>query len=69
MLFKVMPRRSAADVNRELDEIGSHSNAFTSEEHTVYYATVLPEYQERAVDLRADILRPSLREEDFKTEK
>lgn len=69
MVFKGTPRRSAADVNRELDEIGSHSNAFTSEEHTVYYATVLPEYQERALDLLADILRPSLREADFETEK
>ncbi|MFM2096341.1 MAG: Protease 3 precursor, partial [Planctomycetota bacterium] len=26
MAFKGTPRRSAADVNRELDEIGSHSN-------------------------------------------
>jgi predicted Zn-dependent peptidase len=69
MVFKGTPRRSAVDVNRELDEIGSHSNAFTSEEHTVYYATVLPEFQTRAVDLLADILRPSLREADFDTEK
>ena len=53
MVFKGTPRRSAADVNRELDEIGSHSNAFTSEEQTVYYATVLPEYQAQALDLLA----------------
>ncbi len=69
MVFKGTPRRSAADVNRELDEIGSHSNAFTSEEQTVYYATVLPEFQARAIDLLSDILRPSLREADFETEK
>lgn len=50
MTFKGTPRRSAADVNRELDEIGSNSNAFTSEEQTVYYATVLPEYQGHALD-------------------
>ena len=36
MTFKGTPRRSAADVNRELDELGAHSNAYTSEEHTVY---------------------------------
>ena len=42
------PPVSAADVNRELDEMGAHSNAFTSEEQTVYYVTVLPEYQDRA---------------------
>ena len=69
MVFKGTPRRSAADVNRELDELGSHSNAFTSEEQTVYYATVLPEYQSDVIDLLADIMRPSLREEDFSTEK
>ena len=69
MTFKGTPRRSAADVNRELDEIGSHSNAYTSEEQTVYYATVLPEYQDPALDILADILRPSLQQEDFDTEK
>lgn len=69
MVFKGTSRRSADDVNRELDELGSHSNAYTSEEQTVYYATVLPEFQDRAVELLSDILRPALREEDFNTEK
>lgn len=69
MVFKGTGRRSAADVNRELDEIGSHSNAYTSEEQTVYHATVLPEYQSRITELLADILRPALREDDFRTEK
>ena len=69
MVFKGTPTRSADDVNRDFDEMGAHYNAFTSEEKTVYYAAVLPEYQEPAVELLADILRPSLREEDFNTEK
>jgi predicted Zn-dependent peptidase len=69
MTFKGTPRRSADAVNRELDELGAHSNAYTSEEHTVYYATVLPEYRRATLDLLADILRPSLRQEDFDTEK
>ena len=69
MMFKGTPTRSADDVNREFDEMGAHYNAFTSEEHTVYYAAVLPEYQTSAVELLADIIRPSLREEDFTTEK
>jgi len=69
MAFKGTPTRSAADVNRELDEMGAHSNAFTSEEQTVYYITVLPEYQERALDLLSDIMRPSLRPTDFEMEK
>lgn len=69
MVFKGTPTRSAEDVNRELDEIGSQSNAFTSEEHTVYYARVLPENQSRATELLSDIMRPSLRDEDFDMEK
>ena len=69
MGFKGTPRRSADDVNREFDEIGAHYNAFTSEESTVYYASVLPEYQEASVDLLADIMRPSLRQDDFDMEK
>jgi predicted Zn-dependent peptidase len=69
MAFKGTPTRSAADVNRELDEIGSMSNAYTTEEQTVYYAAFLPEYQDRAVELLSDILRPSLREDDFAMEK
>jgi predicted Zn-dependent peptidase len=69
MAFKGTSRRTAAEVNRELDEIGSHANAFTSEEQTVYYVTVLPEYAERAIDLLADMMRPALTEQDFELEK
>jgi predicted Zn-dependent peptidase len=69
MCFKGTPRRSADDVNREFDEIGAHYNAFTSEECTVYYASVLPEYQESSIDILADIMRPSLRQDDFDLEK
>lgn len=69
MLFKGTARRSAADVNRELDEIGSHANAYTSEDRTVYYANILPEYQERALDILSDMMRPALREDDFEMEK
>ena len=69
MLFKGTARRTADDVNREFDEMGAHYNAFTSEEKTVYYAAVLPEYQGHALELLADIMRPALRETDFVTEK
>src|SRR5436309_620388 len=69
MVFKGTPRRSADDVNRDFDRIGAHYNAYTSEENTVFYAAILPEYLPQAVDLLADILRPSLRVEDFDMEK
>src|SRR6202171_2454823 len=69
MVFKGTPRRSAFDVNRDFDKIGASYNAFTSEENTVFYAAILPEYVPQAVDILADILRPSLRGDDFDMEK
>ena len=69
MVFKGTPRRTALDVNRDFDKIGADYNAFTSEENTVFHAAVLPEYLPQAVDILADILRPSLRAEDFNMEK
>jgi predicted Zn-dependent peptidase len=69
MLFKGTPRRTALDVNLDFDRIGANYNAYTSEEITCYYAAVLPEYLPQATDILADILRPSLRDDDFATEK
>jgi predicted Zn-dependent peptidase len=69
MVFKGTPRRSAFDVNRDFDAIGADYNAFTSEENTVFYGAVLPEYLPQLSDILADILRPSLRLEDFTVEK
>jgi predicted Zn-dependent peptidase len=69
MAFKGTATRSADDVNREFDEMGAQYNAYTGEEHTVFFAAVLPEQQDRVVGLLADILRPALRKEDFDTEK
>jgi len=69
MMFKGTDRRSAFQVNLDFDEMGANYNAFTSEENTVYYGAVLPEFQTRLLDLLADILRPALRQEDFDLEK
>ena len=69
MAFKGTAHRTAAEVNQQLDQIGSHSNASTSEEQTIYYAAMLPEYQQTAVEILSDMMRPALRPEDFDTEK
>ena len=69
MMFKGTERRSADDVNREFDEMGARYNAFTSQENTVYYGNVLPEFLPGIVDLLADMMRPSLRQDDFDVEK
>ncbi|MBN1942865.1 MAG: insulinase family protein [Phycisphaerae bacterium] len=69
MVFKGTDRRTALDVNLEFDRMGAQYNAFTGEETTVYFAAVLPEFQAACLDLLCDILRPSLRQEDFDVEK
>ena len=69
MAFKGTATRSGDELNRQLDEIGSHANAYTSEEQTVYFASFLPEYQDRALELLSDMMRPALRDDDFDTEK
>ncbi len=69
MTFKGTPTRTSEQVNQELDALGAFSNAMTSKETTIYYTALLPEYVEKAMELLADILRPSLRTKDFETEK
>lgn len=69
MVFKGTPRRTAEEVNLILDELGSNSNARTSEESTIYHAAVLPEYQSDIVEILTDLMRPSLRTDDFEMEK
>src|SRR5688500_16263200 len=49
--------------------MGARYNAFTSQEMTAYYANVLPEFTEKAVEHLSHLLRPAIRNEDFTTEK
>jgi predicted Zn-dependent peptidase len=69
MTFKGTARRDALAVNREFDRVGAKHNAQTSEEDTFYHVTCLPEYLAPSFDVLSDILRPTLRDEDFETEK
>lgn len=69
MVFKGTPNRTGEEVNLLLDEMGSNSNARTGEESTIYHAAVLPEFQSETVELLADLMRPSLRVDDFEMEK
>ncbi|QDT62965.1 M16 family metallopeptidase [Calycomorphotria hydatis] len=69
MAFKGDDNYSADDVNRIFDELGADYNASTSEEITLYYAAVLPEYLPKTLELLATLIRPSLRQDDFDMEK
>jgi len=69
MLFKGTDKLSALEVNEAFDRTGAQFNAFTSEENTVYYAAVLPEYLAEVTELWTQLMRPALRDEDFDIEK
>jgi predicted Zn-dependent peptidase len=69
MMFKGTKKRSAMDITYELGSLGAQANAYTSEEMTVFYGTILPENLSKMQELLSDMLRPSLTQEDFDTEK
>lgn len=69
MMFKGTATRSALDVTFQLGAIGAQANAFTSEENTVFYMAVLPEYFREGFELLSDMMRPSLDPSEFDTEK
>ncbi len=60
MAFKGTERRSALEIAAEIEAVGGHLNAYTSREHTAYYAKVLKEDVPLAVDILADILQHSV---------
>ena len=69
MAFKGNEKYTADDVNRIFDEVGAKYNASTSEEVTLFYAAILPEYLPRTFEMLAGLIYPSLRQEDFDMEK
>ncbi len=69
MAFKGDEKHSADDVNRIFDEIGAKYNASTSEEITMFYAAVLPEYLPSVFEVLAGLLQPSIRQADFEVER
>lgn len=56
MLFKGTERRTAFDIADILESLGGSLNAFTARDMTCYYASVLDEHLEQAVDVLSDIL-------------
>ncbi len=70
MMFKGTTKRSAKGIAEALDAVGGQLNAFTSKEYTCYYAKVLDEHIDVAIDLLSDMYFNSLfREEDLEKEK
>lgn len=59
MIFKGTQRRSARQLEEEIENLGGHLNAYTSREQTTYYAKVLDKDVPQAMDILADILQNS----------
>ena len=56
LLFKGTRTRSALDIAVAVDAVGGDLNAFTSREHTCYYAHVLGDDLPMAIDLVCDVV-------------
>lgn len=59
MAFKGTSTHSAQDIAEAFDDIGGQLNAFTSHEHTVYYAKILKEDVAFAARMLCEILQDS----------
>lgn len=63
-------RPTAADITKELDGIGAHYNAFTSQEYTGYYAKADYKNLDKILDVVSDLyLNPTFPEKEIEKEK
>ncbi len=70
MVFKGTDKRTARDIAEEMDDVGGQLNAFTGKDCTCFYARVIDENLELAVDLLSDIaLRPRFDEKELEKER
>lgn len=59
MAFKGTKRRSRIQLEKEIENMGGHLNAYTSREQTVYYAKCFRQDLRQGVDILSDILQNS----------
>lgn len=64
MMFKGTPTRTARDISEHFERLGAELNAFTTKEYTCYYARVLDEHVDDALEVLSDMVRDSLLAED-----
>ena len=70
MLFKGTARRSAAELAMDMDAIGGQVNAYTTKEHTCFYARSLDRHLDQSLDILSDMLFHSrFDQEDVDTER
>ena len=60
LAFKGTKRRDRLTLEKEVENMGAHLNAYTSREQTVYFANVHPGDLKQGVDILADVLQNSV---------
>lgn len=56
LTFKGTAARSQANLEKEIENMGGHLNAYTSREHTVFYAQVFKQDVPKAMEILGDML-------------
>ncbi|MDI6766443.1 MAG: pitrilysin family protein [Bacteroidota bacterium] len=70
MVFKGTERFSNQQIARSLESVGGYLNAFTTKEHTCFYARILDEHLKTAIDVISDLVqRPILNTKEIEKEK
>lgn len=70
MAFKGTARRTNRELAREMDAMGGHFNAYTARDCTCYYARVIDEDLEKAMDVLSDIsIRAAMDPEEMEKER
>ena len=70
MVFKGTRKRNVREIAQSLESLGGYLNAFTTKEHTCFYARVLDAHVPQAMDVLADlILNPTFDKKELEKEK
>lgn len=70
MVFKGTTHRSMREISRSIESVGGYMNAFTSKEHTCFYARVLDNHTKLALDVLSDlVLNAKFPEKELEKEK
>lgn len=70
MVFKGTKSRSVREIAQSLESLGGYLNAFTTKEQTCFYARVLDEHVEQAVDVLSDLVQhATFKKEELEKEK
>ncbi len=70
MVFKGTAKRNSLQISEDIENVGGHTNAYTSREFTVFYAKMLKADTELALDVLADfVMAPTFDAEEMAKEK